>query len=165
MKQVISIVAAVGEKTRALGKNNDLLWRIPNDLKRFKALTTGHPVIMGRKTYESIGRPLPNRTNIVVTRDGGWAASGTVAAPSLEAAIEKAKAFDTGEIFVIGGGQVYSQALPYAKRLYLTLIEEKAPVEADTFFPPYEKEFTKLVSEERGSHEGIEFRWVTVERP
>jgi dihydrofolate reductase len=147
-----------------LGKNNDLLWRIPDDLKRFKTLTSGHPVIMGRKTYESIGRPLPNRTNIVVTRDSGWEASGTVTAPSIEIAIEKAKSIDTQEVFVIGGGQVYTQALPYATRLYLTLIEEKIPVDADTFFPPYETEFTKVVSEERGSHEDTRYRWVTLER-
>ncbi len=119
---------------------------------------------MGRKTYESIGRPLPNRTNIVITRDSGWRADGTIPAPSIEVAIEKANAIDAREVFVIGGGQVYAQALPYTTRLYLTLIEEKTPVDADTFFPPYEKEFTKLVSEERGSHEGIQYRWVTLER-
>ena len=89
-KPRISAIAAIGAKTRALGKNNDLIWKIPDDLKRLKNLTVGHPIIMGRKTYESIGRPLPNRTNIVITRDANWNAPGVTITHSLGEAINEA---------------------------------------------------------------------------
>ena len=157
----ISIIAALG-KDRAIGYNNDLISRIPADLRRFRELTTGHPIIMGRKTYDSIGRPLPNRTNIVITRDEAWSADGVVIAASIEQALEKAKAIDGQEVFVIGGGQIYAQALPYADRLYLTLIESNQ--EGDTFFPPYEAEFTKKTFEQAGEHEGLKYSWVNLER-
>jgi len=127
------MIAAVG-RNRELGRGNELLWHIPEDLKRFKALTLGHPVIMGRKTFESIGKPLPGRTNLVVSRS----------ALSLEDALAQAKKLDKEEVFIIGGAQIYEQALPYADRLYLTLIEDTK--EADAFFPEYEKLFTKKVS-------------------
>lgn len=147
----VSLIAAIGARDRALGKGGDLLWRIPGDLQRFKALTTGHPVVMGRKTWESLPekfRPLPARTNIVITRDTSYAAPGAEVVPSFEAALAKAKqAEGAEEIFVIGGGEIYTLALPFATRLYLTLVEASA--EADTFFPEYTEEF-RVVSEERG---------------
>jgi dihydrofolate reductase len=146
-KPCISIVAAIG-KNRELGRGNRLLWHIPDDLKRFKQLTMGHPVIMGRKTFESIGKPLPGRENLIVSRKG----------LSLEQALQKAKALDQEEVFVIGGAQIYEQALPYTNRLYLTLIDDSK--DADTFFPPYEKIFTKKVSDE--PHE--KYRFVTLEK-
>jgi len=159
------MIAAIGEG-RTLGKNNDLLWRIPDDLKRFKTLTTGHVVVMGRKTYESIGKPLPNRTNIVVTRDPSWQADGVVVASSIEDALAKAEknppAGGDSEVFIMGGGQIYNQALPFADRLHLTLIEAKK--DADIFFPEYEKEFTKVIFHEEREHEGLKYKWVDLER-
>jgi dihydrofolate reductase len=168
MKPRVTIIAAIG-KNRALGKDNKLLWHIPDDLKRFKELTQGHPVIMGRKTFESIlaytGKPLPNRTNIVVTRSStslGVNDPNIVVTPSFEEGLEKAKTLDTEKVFVIGGASVYEQALPHADMLALTIIEASA--EADSFFPPYEDSFTKKVSEEKREHNGIRYRWIDLER-
>jgi dihydrofolate reductase len=161
MQPKICIVVAIG-RNRELGKDNMLLWRIPDDLKRFKALTMGHPLIFGRKTFESIGKPLPGRTNIVVTRDPDWTHEGVVVARSLEEAIEKASALDAEEVHIGGGAQLYAQALPFVDRLYLTLIDDTK--EADTFFPEYEKEFTKVVKEEQREYEGMRYSWIERER-
>ena len=163
----IAIIATLGARARALGKNNELLWHLPEDLKHFKELTTGHPVIMGRKTWESLPekvRPLPSRTNIIVTRDPVYEARGASVAGSLVAAIEKARESDgAGEIFVIGGGEIYAAALPYADRLYLTLVDDDA--EGDVFFPPYEAVFThELSREEQVSPSGIKYAWVELTR-
>jgi len=149
----VSMVAAIG-RNRELGRTNELLWPIPEDLKRFKGLTMGHPVIMGRKTAESIGRPLPGRENIVVSREG----------LSLEEAIAKGRSLDTKEVFIIGGASIYAQALPVCGRLYLTLIDAEAP-DADAFFPAYEHIFTKKLSDEVRESSGLQYRWVTLERP
>jgi dihydrofolate reductase len=157
----VNIIAALGHN-RAIGYKNDLLARIPDDLKRFKALTTGHPIIMGRKTFESIGKPLPNRTNIVITRNRDWSAEGVVTIESLEKALSEAAAIDGGEIFIIGGGDIYTQALPFADRLYLTLIESDQA--GDVFFPPYETLFTKKISEEAHEYEGLPYRFVVLEK-
>jgi dihydrofolate reductase len=161
---MVSIIAAIGQG-RALGKSNDLLWRIPDDLKRFRTLTTGHPLVMGRKTFESIisslGKPLPNRTSIVVTRDTNWQFDGVVTAGSIEEAIAKAKEIDR-EVFVIGGGQIYGQALPLTDRLCLTLID--AVKEADIYFPAYEDTFTKIIFHEDREHEGLKYKWVDLEK-
>lgn len=140
---MISIIAAIQKNNRGLGNENQLSYRIPDDLKRFKALTTGHPIIMGRKTFESIGRPLPNRTNIVVTRSTDWKHEGVTIASSIEEAIEIAKKIENDEIFIVGGGQIYTQALPLGDRLYLTLID--GDEKADTFFPEYESLFKNEV--------------------
>lgn len=158
----ISMIAAVGAHDRALGKNNDLLWRLPEDLKRFKQLTTGHAIIMGRKTYESIGKPLPNRTNIVITRDPSYQAEGCIVVTSLDEAIVNARDVETEEIFIIGGGQIYEQGLEYADRLYLTLIDAPS-VGADVFFPDYSA-FTKKISGEHGVSGDIHYTWVTLEK-
>ncbi|MDO8514351.1 MAG: dihydrofolate reductase [bacterium] len=164
-KSVVAAVVAIG-KNRELGLGGKLLWHIPDDLKRFKRLTLGHPVIMGRKTFESIvgyiGGPLPERTNIVVTHDPTWKYEGVITAPSLEEAIAKAKELDTEEIHIGGGAEIYKQALPYIDKLYLTLIDAEG--EADTFFPPYEKEFTKKVFEEAREWNGLKYSWVDLER-
>ena len=161
----ISIIAALG-KDRAIGKDNRLLWHIPEDLKRFKTLTLGHPVVMGRKTFESIvtqlGKPLPGRTNIVVTRDTAWRHDGVEVAHTIEDALEKANGIGQEEVFVIGGAQVYTQALPFADRLYLTLVDSDQ--EGDAFFPPYENIFTKKVFEEAHMDEPIPYRFVTLEK-
>lgn len=162
----LSIIAAIG-RNRALGNNNELLWHIPDDLKRFKALTLGHPIIMGRKTFESIiatlGTPLPGRTNIVVTRDVSWQYEGAVRALSIGEAIEKAKAAPGGaEIFIGGGGQIYTEALPLVQKLYLTLIDSEK--EGDSYFPDYESEFTSVVFEETRDFQGLKYRWVDLEK-
>jgi len=163
---VVAAIAAIG-KNRELGKDNKLLWRIPEDLKRFKAMTAGHPVIMGRKTFESIvgylGGPLPGRTNIVVTRSPGrLLARGVTSVGSIEEAIQKAREADSEEIFVIGGASVYQGALPYVDRLYLTIVDDEK--DADSFFPAYEKEFARIVHEEAHESNGLKYRWVDLER-
>ena len=164
-KPRISIVVAIG-KNRELGLGGKLLWHIPEDMKRFKALTLGHPVVMGRKTFESIitilGKPLPGRTNIVVTRDAQWNYEGVVVVHSLEEGLEKARELDTEEIHIGGGAELYKQALPFVDRLYLTLVDDTK--EADSFFPEYETEFTKKISEESHEYEGLRYSWVTLER-
>jgi len=161
----LSIVAAIG-KGRELGLAGELLWHLPEDMRRFKEITTGHPVVMGRKTWESLPekfRPLPNRTNIVVTRQVDYNAPGAIVTKSLEAArAAAAQAPGANEIFIIGGGELYREALPLTNRLYLTLVD--ATTEADTFFPPYEKEFTKIISKEPREWNGLNYRWVTLER-
>jgi dihydrofolate reductase len=136
---MVSIIAAIGDN-RELGKNNALLWHIPQDLKRFKTLTTGHTVIMGRKTYESIGKSLPNRTNIIITKDKEFTAPGCIIAHSLDEAIQKSQ---DAEIFIIGGASVYQQAIDKADKLYLTKV--KGTFDADTYFPDYSR-FSNVVS-------------------
>ncbi|HVB20188.1 MAG TPA: dihydrofolate reductase [Candidatus Paceibacterota bacterium] len=151
----ISLIAAVG-RNRELGKDGKLLWHIPEDMRRFKKLTTGHPIIMGRKTWESLSqqyRPLPGRTNIVVTRQIKYEAPGATIVNSLEAAcVIAARVSGANEIFVIGGGELYIAALAFADRLYLTLVD--ATAEADTYFPPYEQDF-QITSDEVGAGEPV----------
>ncbi len=147
----VSIIAAVSQNG-VIGKDGGLPWKISADLKRFKEITTGHPVIMGRKTFESIGRPLPGRTNIIVTRDGSYQAEGCLVVTSLEKALQEAKQAESEEIFIIGGGEIYTQALPLADTLYLTLIN--AEVKGDAFFPDY-SEFKNVAF----SEEGAEGEW------
>jgi dihydrofolate reductase len=163
----ISIVAAIGTKTLALGKGNELLWHLPEDLKRFKELTSGHAIIMGRKTFDSIlavlKKPLPNRTSIVVTRDPAWQYEGAIAATSIEDAITKAKEIEKEEIFIGGGAQIYELALPHTDRLYLTLIDDEG-AEADVFFPAYADEFTEIIEEIEGPPGAPHYRWVTLEK-
>jgi dihydrofolate reductase len=133
----IALVWAMA-RNRVIGLANGLPWRLPADMARFKALTTGHPVVMGRKTFESLGRPLPNRTNIVVTRDPAYAPPGCLVAHSVEEALQLAArhaANDEREVFVIGGEHLYRQTLPLADRLYVTLVE--ADVAGDAWFPDF----------------------------
>lgn len=164
-KPLIAAVAAIG-KNRELGKNDKLLWHIPDDLKRFKRLTVGHPIIMGRKTFESIvgyiGGPLPERTSIVVTKDPSWKYTGVTTASTVESAIEIAKGVDSERIDIGGGASIYEQALPYIDKLQLTLIDDEKP--ADTFFPPYEHIFKKKVFEEEHEWNGIKYKWIDLER-
>lgn len=127
----VSIIAAIDEK-RGLGKAGKLAWHIPEDLKRFKEITSGHAVIMGRKTYESIGKPLPNRKNIVITQDVLFVADGVTIVNSFEDALDKAGG---GEVFVIGGAQIYLLTIELADKLYLTLVD--GDFGCDTFFPDY----------------------------
>lgn len=156
----ISMIVAVDE-TRAIGKDNRLLWNIPEDLKRFKELTTGHTVIMGENTYHSIGMPLPNRTNIVVTLNQSLVLPGCFVVYSIDEAFQVAQEKENEEVFVIGGASIYRQCLPLVERLYLTLVEGKH--EADTFFPDY-SEFQKVVSEEKGENEQYHYTYFVLER-
>lgn len=133
-KPKISIIVAMDEK-RGIGKKNEMMWHISDELKRFRKITTPHPIIMGRKTHESIGKALPNRTNIIVTRDPHAKYEGCLTANSLVEALELAKKADSEEIFIIGGGEIYKQALPLADKLYLTLVQ--GDFGATVFFPDY----------------------------
>ncbi len=128
---MLTIIAAVA-KNKALGKNNDLIWRLPADLKRFKKITLGHHVIMGRKTFESLGRPLPNRTTIIISRNVSYKVEGCTVVHTLEAAILAAK--EDNNPFILGGGEIYKQALLRADILDLTLVHHSFD-DADTFFP------------------------------
>jgi dihydrofolate reductase len=167
MGPTMCITVALSRRSRAIGKDGKLLWHIPEDMKRFKELTMGHPVIMGRKTFESIlsylGKPLPGRTNIVVTRNPEYSYPGIIVAPTLEDAIENAKILDAREVHIGGGSDIYAQALPFVDRLYLTLVDSEP--EADSFFPEYEHEFTKVISsEKRHTASGVAYEWLTLER-
>lgn len=160
-KARVSAIAAITAKDRGLGKDNRLLWKIPEDMAHFKKTTLGHPVITGRKNFESMGRALPGRMNIIVTRDRTYRKENCVVVNSIEGAIEKARMLDNEEVFIIGGGEIYKAALPYTDRLYLTVIEGER--EADVFFPDY-AEFTKKISEEKHEHDNIPYAFVTLER-
>jgi dihydrofolate reductase len=133
------IVAAA--RNRAIGLNNRMPWHLPEDLKYFKRVTLGKPVIMGRNTFESIGRPLPGRPNIVISRNAGYQVAGVTLVTSLEEALSAAERLlpaGQDEVMVIGGAQIYAQALPLATRLYLTEVD--AEPEADAFFPPLDRQ-------------------------
>ena len=140
---MITMIAAVAEN-KALGKNNQLIWHLPADLKRFKNITRGHHVIMGRKTYESLGRPLPNRVNIVISTNPDFLAPDCIVVNSLEAAIEAAKEDDNP--FILGGATIYEQGLDWASKLDITLVQES--FEADVFFPEIDPKIWVEVSRE-----------------
>lgn len=140
---MISIIVAVAQNG-VIGGDNKLLWHISEDLKRFKAITSGHAVIMGRKTFESLGRPLPNRRNIVISRNEAYRPEGVEVVGSLDAAAELCA--DDGEAFVIGGGQIYAQAMDIADRLYVTWVGHD--YEGDTHFPEIDPAEWVLTSEE-----------------
>ena len=129
----LSMIVAHADN-RIIGKNNDMPWHLPADLAYFKKITLGKPIIMGRKTYESIGRPLPGRQNIVISRDENYQAAGIDSVTSVEQAISLAGVVD--EVMVIGGGAIYAHCLPFANRLYITHI--KSNIEGDTQFPEYD---------------------------
>ncbi len=152
---MLSIIAALS-RNRVIGKDNQLPWRLPADLKHFKAVTLGKPVIMGRKTFESIGKPLPGRDNIVVTRNPHFRADGLAVVHSLDAAL--AQAHNAPEIMLIGGAQLYAEALPRAQRLYLTLID--ADIDGDAQFPEYNPaEWRETAREDHASDENNHYRY------
>ncbi len=162
----VVIVAGIVAKNRAIGKDNELLFHVPDDLKRFKELSIGHPIIMGRKTFESIvkilGKPLPHRTNIIVTRDESYKHEGTKVAHSLEQAFELAASEYPREIHIGGGAEMYRQSLPYVDKLFLTLFE--SDTEGDSFFPEYKKDFEEVTRHGVREHEGLKYEWVDFER-
>ncbi len=155
---ILSMIVAHADN-RIIGKDNDMPWHLPADLAYFKKTTLGKPVIMGRKTFESIGRPLPGRQNIVISRDADYLAAGVDVAGSVEQALQLAG--EVAEVMVIGGGAIYAHCLPFADRLYITHINAK--IEGDTQFPEYDtvKEWQQVSCEsfsadERNAHD-LEF--------
>jgi dihydrofolate reductase len=160
MKPVISIIVAIASNN-AIGKDNQLLWHIPEDLKRFKKLTTGHTIVMGKRTFESLPiRPLPNRRSVVITDIPGEQIEGCVMAYSIEDAIEKME--PGAENFIIGGGSVYRQFLPLAHRLYLTLVQKD--FDADTFFPEIDFEEWETEYQEMGISNELTFKYLNLKR-
>jgi len=156
----LSLIAAVAANG-VIGNGNALPWRLPEDLKHFKALTLGHPVVMGRKTFESIGRPLPERRNLIVTRNAAYAAPGCETVASLHAALAACR--DADEIFVIGGAQIYAEALPLAARLYLTEIQKEFP--GDARFPEIDRrEWRETARARHRSSAGLGFDFVIYDR-
>lgn len=174
---MLSIIAAIGEN-RELGSKNKLLWNIPGELKRFRDITLGHPIIMGRKTHESIGRILTGRENIIITRDTDYTVDGGVVIHSLEQALRMVnqvsqshdsspvgtgKVSEEHEIFIIGGGQIFREALSQTGRLYLTLVHKTFP-DADVFFPEYEQLFTKIIERQDMQGPELSYTFLTLER-
>lgn len=181
----ISAIAIIS-KDRGLGFENHLLFHIPGELPRLKAVTMGHPIIMGRKTFESIGKPLPGRLNIVITRDSDFKVNGVVIVHSLDEAIQEGIKYYVSsskyeekekqnipntqyvihnteqELFILGGGQIFKEALPLTDRLYLTVVDHQVP--ADTFFPDYEKEFTKVIEKEEKTDWDHPYTFLTLEK-
>jgi dihydrofolate reductase len=156
----VSVIAAVADNN-AIGLDNGLPWHLPEDLKHFRSLTMGHHIIMGRKTYESLGRLLPGRTTVIVTRQTDYCIEGALVATSLEEAVSLCGNDD--EVFVIGGAELYKLALPAADKLYLT--EVNGEFAADTFFPEYDKAAWREVARERlVSESGLAFSFVVYER-
>lgn len=159
---MISIIVAVA-KNGVIGDKNSLLWHLREDMIHFRTTTSGHPVVMGRKTYDSIGRPLPKRTNVVITRDTNLAIEGCTVVHSLDEAVAM---FDKSEeVFIIGGAQIYKQALPIADRIYLTVIDKE--YEGDTSFPEIDySAWNEISREEHSSGEEFEhpFAFITLER-
>lgn len=155
---MISLIVA-HDKNYVIGLNNDMPWHLPGDLAYFKRVTMGKPIIMGRNTFESIGRALPGRRNIVISRNADYQASGAEVVHSLEEAI--ALVSDQPEIMIIGGQQIFTQALPIADRLYITKIDHE--FEGDTFFPEYEGWEQKTITEEH-SGDGFTFRYIVYEK-
>ena len=159
----VSLIAAIGLQ-RELGYKNDLLWHIPADLKRFKALTSGHTVIMGRRTFDSIDRkPLANRKNIIITSRKDLPSSGIIIAHSVNEAIDNS--FDDGEVFILGGATIYEQFLPLADRMYLTLV--KATYKADTFFPDFNRDQWKIIEQTDITNDedaGVDYSFITFSR-
>lgn len=141
---MINIAVAISSN-HAIGKDNQLLWHLPNDLKHFKEITSGHPIIMGRKTFESIGRALPNRTNIIITRDRNYQADKIEIVHSLNEAIDLAKKIDS-EIFVIGGGEIFREAMEITDKIYLTIVHHE--FEGDTFFPEIDEDIWEEIHRE-----------------
>jgi dihydrofolate reductase len=158
---IISIVVAIAENN-AIGKNNQLLWHLPADLKHFKQITTGHTVIMGRKTYDSVGKPLPNRRNIIITRQ-----DITIEGCEVAKSIEDALALCAGEeeVFIIGGAEIYKQSIHLADRIYLTIVHQK--FDGDSYFP--EINYGQWVETTREDHQPDEknklpYSFITLER-
>lgn len=148
----LSLIVAMA-KNRVIGINNQLPWQLPEDLKYFKSVTIGKPIVMGRKTFESIGRPLPGRLNIVITRNANWSFGGVEVASSLKQAKNIASSAEnfTPEIMIIGGSEIYNSAIKHAERLYITRIQDS--FKGDTFFPIFDEKNWKEVGRKEPQHQ------------
>ena len=166
VKVPLVIVVGMGKNTQVIGNQNKLLWHVPDDLKRFKELTLGHPIIMGRKTFESIieilGNPLPGRTNIVVTRDTTYQHTGAQVVHSYQEALEMAHAENPTEIHIGGGGELYKQALPDVSKLYVTEYHDERT--GDTLFPDFKDEFVEVKRHGVRKNQDLTYEWVDYER-
>jgi len=162
----IAIVVAMGKRTRVIGRDNQIIWHVPDDLKRFAAKTRGKPVIMGRKTFESIvdliGRPLPDRPNIVVTRNPDYRHVGEATMNTLDAALALAASYAPDEIHIGGGEQIYKEILPHVDQLYVTLFDDDTP--GDAYFPEFEHLFTEVERHGQREHKGLKYEWVDFKR-
>jgi dihydrofolate reductase len=159
---MLSIIAVIG-KNRELGRHNQLIFKIPDDLQHFRQVTSGHPVIMGRKTFLSLPHVLPNRTNIIISQNLNYQVEKGIVVHSLSEAVKVGNKSPGGEeIFVIGGGQIYQEAINQADRLYLTLVESEAK-DADTFFPDYSF-FQKIISSEPHFDGTYHFKYLVLEK-
>ena len=171
MKPRLSALVATAQN-RVIGKDNALPWRLPADLRRFKALTMGHPIIMGRKTYESIGRPLSGRINIIVTRQNDYSVGGAIVVASLADALKRCRCGNEkaatqadidDECFVIGGADIFRDALPLCDRLYITEIRRN--YEGDVYFPEFDrKEWREITREKHADESGLEYHFVVLDR-
>lgn len=158
----VTMVVAIGENN-AIGKDNELLWYLPKDLRHFKTITNGHTVIMGRKTFESVGKPLRNRRNIIITRNTDLQIEGTEVVHTIEDALELAK--EDGEVFIIGGAEIYKMAMKHTDKIFLTVVHET--FEADAFFPEIDKNlWVETASEKHLPDEknNLSFTFSTLER-
>lgn len=153
-------IAAIG-RDRGLGKGNDLIFKIPEDMQHFRDTTKGHPVITGRKNFAAMGRALPGRPTIIVTRDTSFVSEGSIVVHSIEEAIMEARKLDQEKIFIIGGGEIYKAALPYTDELNLTIIDAERL--ADIFFPDY-SDFKKVISTEEHKSQGLSYAYTVLER-
>jgi dihydrofolate reductase len=153
---MVKIIVAMS-KNRVIGNNNQLIWRLSSDLKRFKELTTGNAIVMGRKTYESIGKPLPNRRNIIITRNTDYSVDGCEIVSSLEEAL----LLTNNNCFIIGGGEIYKQSIEIADKIYLTLVNKE--FEGDTTFPEIGKEWAKISCKDFESDEKNEYSYSFIE--
>jgi dihydrofolate reductase len=158
---IVSIVVAIAQN-HAIGKNNQLLWHLPKDLKHFKEITSGHTIIMGRKTFDSVGKPLPNRRNIIITRQN-ITIDGCEVVNSLPDALKLAERVD--EVFIVGGAEIYKQAMPLTDRIYLTIVHEN--FDGDTYFPEIKEDTWQET--ERSDHQADEkhafaYSFITLER-
>lgn len=166
IKTPLVIVSAMSKKNRVIGNNNQLLWHIPADLKRFKALTLGHPIILGEKTFSSIvkilGKPLPGRTNIVLTRDENFNFAGVKIAHSIPEALNIAETENPSEIHIGGGGKIYKQTLSLVSKLHITWIDDE--IEGDTFFPDFISDFEIITRHPAQQYKNLGFQWVDYRR-
>jgi dihydrofolate reductase len=160
----ISAILAMSEN-RAIGIKNQLPWHLPADLKHFKTITSGHPVLMGRKTYESIGRPLPNRSNIIITRNANFQAPGCLVVQTIEQVMQQANEINCDEFFIIGGAEVYKQFMPYIDRIYLTIVH--TIVEGDAYFPelnPSEWQEKEKVRHQADENNSYDYSFIVLEK-
>ncbi len=161
---MLKILVAFDEN-RVIGKNNALIWHLPADLKRFKTLTTGHVIIMGRKTYASIGKPLPNRTTVVISRQPNLLIPGVIVASSVEEAILKAKTISRADIYIVGGSEIYAQSLALVDQIMCTQLHDI--FEGDAFFPEISPEMWEVTEKERGitdEQNSYQYSYITYSR-